>query len=61
VWRPILGEYITNTDEIDALALDVTAELSGSEAVSTAVCELRHVLTHEDVTAHRRSATARRC
>src|SRR3954464_5614276 len=44
------GEYITNTDETDALALDVTAELSGSEAVTSAACELHHVLTHEDVT-----------
>lgn len=45
------SEYITNTDETDALALDITAELTGTEAVATAVCELRQVYTREDVSA----------
>jgi hypothetical protein len=51
-------EYITNTDEVDALALDVTAELRGTEAVASAACELHRVLTHEDVTASAFLATA---
>jgi hypothetical protein len=43
------SEYITNTDETDALALDVTAELAVGESVADAACELLRVLTREDV------------
>lgn len=42
------SEYITNTDERDALALDVTNELTGVEAVAEAVCEMRSAYTRED-------------
>lgn len=35
------GEYITNTDETDALALDLSAELAMDETVVSAVSELR--------------------
>lgn len=43
------AEYITNTDEIDWLAFDATNDLTGSEAVVSAACELRTV--HERIDA----------
>jgi hypothetical protein len=39
------SEYPTNTDETDALALDVSPELGQSESVASAVCELRDLYT----------------
>jgi hypothetical protein len=39
------SEYITNTDETDALALNASAELSASESVTNAACELRDLYT----------------
>jgi hypothetical protein len=44
------AEYITNTDESDALALDVAAEIGLTETVVSAACELRTAYTREDVT-----------
>ena len=45
------GSYRTNTDEVDALSLNVAAELSGAEAAVSAVCELVDYSTGTDVTA----------
>lgn len=42
------SEYITNTDETDALSLDMAAELTGAEAVASAACELRDLTTDVD-------------
>ncbi len=39
------SEYITNTDETDALALDVAADLGAGESVASAECELRSAYT----------------
>lgn len=44
-------EYVTNTDETDALALNVVPDLTGSESVQSAACELHKTYTREDVTA----------
>lgn len=44
------SEYITNTDETDALALNVAAELAQGESIASAACELRRTVTREDVT-----------
>lgn len=41
------AEYITNTDEVDALALNATADLTGTEAVASAACELRDAYTRD--------------
>lgn len=42
--------YITNTDETDALALDVALELGLAESVGSAVCELVNMSSDLDVT-----------
>jgi hypothetical protein len=41
------SEYITNTDETDALALDVAADLGVGESVGSAACELRNSYTRQ--------------
>lgn len=41
------SDYITNTDEVDALALNVAADLGLTESVATAACELRQAYTRE--------------
>lgn len=41
--------YITNTDETDALALDMTLEISAGESVASAACELTNMATGADV------------
>lgn len=43
------SEYTTNTDETDALALDVSADLTSPEAVTDAACELRSSYARIDV------------
>jgi hypothetical protein len=44
------AEYVTNTDEVDALALNVAADLTGSETVATAQCEMRGAYSRTEVT-----------
>lgn len=44
-------EYVTNTDEVDALALDVTPELGVGETVLSAACELMRMDSGADVAA----------
>jgi S1-C subfamily serine protease len=39
------SEYVTNTDESDALALDMAAELGTGESVASAACELTSLNT----------------
>jgi hypothetical protein len=51
-------EYVTNTNETDALGFNPTAELTGTEAVASASCELRQVYTREDVSATGMSVAA---
>lgn len=41
-------EYITNTDEVDMLALDVSPDLAVGETVASAVCELVRMDTNAD-------------
>lgn len=43
--------YATNTDETDALALNMTNELAVGETVASAACELRRRDDNTDVTA----------
>lgn len=43
------SEYITNTDEVDALALDMTLEIGAGESVASAACELTNMATGLDV------------
>lgn len=43
------AEYVTNTDEVDALALDMTPDLGVGESVASAVCELTSMATSADV------------
>jgi hypothetical protein len=44
------SEYTTNTDEYDALGLNVAPDLTGTESVAAALCEMRAAYTREDVT-----------
>jgi hypothetical protein len=44
-------EYVTNTDESDALALNMAPEIGMGESVSSAVCELTGMATGEDAAA----------
>lgn len=41
------SEYITNTDEVDALALNVAADLAVGESATSATCEMRSVYLRE--------------
>lgn len=45
----IPAEYITNTDEADALALDMTPEIGAGETVQSAANELTDMLSGVDV------------
>lgn len=45
------ADYPTNTDESDALAFNMGAELGSGESIASAACELWRLEDHEDVSA----------